>query len=70
MYELWLWDGHYIKGKLEKVYKTLRKAESAASKLDEFKRIYDDGQDLIIVNLEEQPIGLIHEIHDGSKESK
>lgn len=68
MYELWLWDGRYIKGELKHTYKTLRRAESAASKLEGFNRIWNDGQDLIILDSEERPIGLIHEVQDRSEE--
>jgi hypothetical protein len=69
MFELWEWNGHYIKGKLKKTYKSRKRAETGASKFDDFNRFHDDGTDILIMDSENRPIGLIHEVQDSNPET-
>ena len=67
MWEVWKWNGRYIKGKFLKKYKTKESAVNYAKKTIKYKRI-SKGQsrgEFFLEDEEGQPLGMI--IKTGNK---
>ena len=72
MWELWQWDGRYIKGKKLKRSKTKQTVMNHAKKHMEYDRIVKGGKkgEFFFEDKEGRPVGMLIEKQDAKKTKK
>lgn len=66
-FEIWAWNGSYLKGTLRKTSKTLAAAKNFAKSYQGFARITQCGKDWIIMGTDNMAIGMICEVQEDAE---